>query len=123
MREHRRTSLRIGLLAAAVIGLSGCASLLCPGDVPMAPVSTTSAGHATAAACNTARTAANACGGLITAATAACNTHCTSGWAGRFCIGSATNAYNVVGQACYPVDTTPVSYAFTCVKAATCHCV
>ena len=122
MRE-RRSPLSIGLLAFVVLSLAGCGSILCPGDVPMTPVSTTSTGYPTAAACNTARTAANACGPLITAPTAACNTHCTSGTFGNFCIGSATNAYNVVGQACYPVDTSPVTFVFACVKAATCSCV
>lgn len=119
--EICQTPLPRGLLLALALSLSGCGSIFCPGDVTMSPVTTVNGGHATAAAC-AAALAAGTCAPLITAPTAACTTHCRSGTFGAFCGAKATNASFVTSQACYPVDTTPVTYAYSCVKTATCPC-
>ncbi|MDB5858646.1 MAG: hypothetical protein JWQ76_2335 [Ramlibacter sp.] len=104
-----------------LVALSGC-GVFCPGDVPMSNVSATVGGFPNLGACNTARTAATPCAPLITTADAACTAHCASGWMGAACTGKAKNPDYILGNVCFAVDTSPVSYSYSCVKTATCTC-
>lgn len=121
MRTCRIRLARASGVMLVLVTLSGCGAF-CPGDVPMNNVTTTVGGYANMAACNAVRTGAAPCNPLIAAADAACTTHCASGWLGRYCTGKAKNPGFILGAVCYAVDTTPVTYAYTCVKTATCTC-
>ncbi len=112
----------VGVLSSLVTLITGgCASVFCPGDTPMAAVSSTVGGFPTATACEASRAQAT-CPPRIAAPTPACRTHCASGFLGGFCLPKVANATFDVGPACYPVDTQPRSYEYLCVNTATCTC-
>ena len=94
----------------------------CPGDIPLSTV-TRSGAHGSQTACETARSAANACNGVAVAnPNTGCNNHCKQTLG---CIGSVRNASTSVGDSCFPVDdgSGGEDWHYSCVATATCKCI